>query len=159
VTATQKTTKRTDIDEVPAGLTDDELAALKETIAERKAAKRRGPGAKADGERDVLAKIAEMPESDRKLAERFHQIVMASAPFLTPRTWYGMPAYANENGKLICFFSPAAKFKARYASFGFEENANLDDGNMWPTGFALKKLTAAEEERIAELVRQAVSER
>jgi uncharacterized protein YdhG (YjbR/CyaY superfamily) len=159
VTATKKTTKRTDIDEVPAGLTDEELAALKETVQERKAAKRRGPGARADGERDLLAKVAEMSEPDRTMAERIHEIIKAAVPTLSPRTWYGMPAYANEDGKLICFFTPAGKFKSRYASFGFEETANLDDGNMWPTGFALKKLTAAEEERITRLVKQAVSER
>jgi uncharacterized protein YdhG (YjbR/CyaY superfamily) len=138
-----------------AGLTDEELAALKETVQERKAAARRG--SRADGEKDVLAKIAEMPESDRSLAERIHAIVKASAPTLTPRTWYGMPAYANEAGKVVCFFTAADKFKSRYATFGFEEAANLDEGNLWPTSFALTKMTRAEESRIAELVKKAVS--
>jgi uncharacterized protein YdhG (YjbR/CyaY superfamily) len=135
-------------------LSDEELAALKETVKERKAAAR---GGKADGEADVLAKIAEMPEADRVLAERIHAIVKSSAPGLAPKTWYGMPAYANENGKVVCFFTAAAKFKSRYASFGFEEAANLDDGNMWPTAFALTKLTDADEKRIAALVKKAAT--
>jgi uncharacterized protein YdhG (YjbR/CyaY superfamily) len=138
-------------------LTDEELAALKETVQERKAAARRGPAARADGERDVLAKIAEMAQPDRVMAERLHALIKETAPALSPKTWYGMPAYANEDGKVVCFFTPAAKFKSRYASFGFEENAHLDEGNMWPTGFALKKLTAADEARIAALVKKAVS--
>jgi uncharacterized protein YdhG (YjbR/CyaY superfamily) len=139
-------------------LSDEELAALKETVQERKAASRRGKGAdKADGERDVLAKIAEMPQPDRSMAERIHRLVKASAPELTPRTWYGMPAYANTDGKVVCFFTPADKFKSRYASFGFEEAANLDDGTMWPTAFALTKLTDADEKRIAALVKRAAS--
>ncbi|TMB56458.1 MAG: hypothetical protein E6J47_05035 [Chloroflexi bacterium] len=132
-------------------LSDMELAAMKETLRERKAAARPG----ADGEADVLAKIAEMPKSDRAMAERIHAIVKASAPALKPKTWYGMPAYANENGKLICFFKSADKFKSRYATFGFEENAKLDDGDMWATSWALTKLTAADEARIAGLVKKA----
>jgi uncharacterized protein YdhG (YjbR/CyaY superfamily) len=152
MTDTQKTTKRsakrTDTTKV---WTKEERAAIQERAKELKKA-----GKKADGESDVLAKIAEMPEADRVMAERFHAIVKATAPDLTPRTWYGMPAYARD-GKLICFFQAADKFKARYATFGFEESANLDDGNMWPTSFALKKLTAADEARIVALVKQAVS--
>ena len=141
-----------------SALSQEELAALKETVKERKTAARRGKGAdKADGERDVLAKIAEMPAPDRSMAERIHKLVKANAPELSPRTWYGMPAYANKDGKVVCFFTAADKFKSRYASFGFEESANLDDGNMWPTAFALTKLTAADEARIAALVKKAVS--
>ena len=122
-----------------------------------KTAARRGPrAAKADGESDVLAKIAEMAEPDRALAERVHALVKASAPDLAPRTWYGMPAYAKD-GKIVCFFQPAQKFKTRYATLGFNDTANLDDGAMWPIAFALKELTAADEARIAALVEQAVS--
>jgi uncharacterized protein YdhG (YjbR/CyaY superfamily) len=139
------------------GLTDEELAALKERTQELKAEARRGRGAgKAEEESAVLAKIAEMPEPDRAMAERFHAIVKAAAPDLSPRTWYGMPAYAKE-GKVLCFFTPASKFKERYATFGFNPTANLDEGNIWPTSFALKKLTAADEATIAALVRKAVS--
>ena len=127
----------------------DERAAMKELVQERKA-QARGE----DGERAVLGKIAEMPGPDRAMAERLHAIVKASAPSLSPKTWYGMPAYAKD-GKVVCFFQSAAKFKARYATFGFSDNANLDEGNMWPTYFALKELTAAEEKKIAELVKQA----
>ncbi|HSD25068.1 MAG TPA: DUF1801 domain-containing protein [Solirubrobacterales bacterium] len=124
---------------------------------ELKSAARRSPRAgKAEGERDVLAKIAEMPEPDRAMGERLHAIVKASAPGLSPRTWYGMPAYAKD-GKVVCFFQSAEKFKARYATFGFSDKANLDEGAMWPTSFALKELTAAEEARIAALVKKAVS--
>jgi uncharacterized protein YdhG (YjbR/CyaY superfamily) len=137
--------------------TAEERAAMKERAKELKTATRRGSRAdKADGERDVLDKIAEMPEPDRALAERIHAVVTASAPTLTPRTWYGMPAYAK-GGKVVCFFTPASKFKDRYATFGFNADANLDDGTMWPTAFALTKLTAADEARIAELVKRAVS--
>ncbi|MET1231521.1 MAG: DUF1801 domain-containing protein [Candidatus Limnocylindrales bacterium] len=136
-------------------LTPEELAALKETVQERKAVARRG--GKADGEADVRAKIAEMPESDRVMAERFHAIVGANAPDLAPKTWYGMPAYANKNGKIVCFFQAAAKFKARYATVGFDEAAKLDEGTMWPTSFALTKLTAADEAKIGALVKKAVS--
>jgi uncharacterized protein YdhG (YjbR/CyaY superfamily) len=151
--ATKTSTKRTTAGS--AALTAEELAALKETVKERKAAARRGAG-KADGEADVLAKIAEMPKSDRVMAERIHAIVKASAPALSPKTWYGMPAYANEDGKVICFFTPAAKFKSRYASFGFNDDANLDEGSMWPTAWGLTKLTPADEKRIGELVKKAV---
>jgi uncharacterized protein YdhG (YjbR/CyaY superfamily) len=148
---TQKAAKRT------SALTDEELAALKETVRERKAETRRGPRAnKAEGEKDVLAKIAEMPPSDRSMAERLHAIIKASAPTLAPKTWYGMPAYAKD-GKVICFFTSADKFKSRYATFGFNDDANLDEGAMWPTSFALTKLTAADEARIGALVKKAVS--
>ena len=129
---------------------------MRERSQELKAEARRGPRAKADGESDVLAKIAEMPEPDRAMAERLHAVVKASAPDLAPRTWYGMPAYAK-GGKVVCFFQSADKFKARYATFGFSDKANLDEGAMWPTSFALKELTAAEEARIGELVRKAVA--
>jgi len=138
------------------GFSDEERAAMKERAKETKAAARRGKrGAAKDGEADVLAKIAEMPEPDRVMAERLHAIVKASAPDLSPRTWYGMPAYANEAGKVVCYFTPASKFKSRYATFGFNDDANLDDGTMWPTSFALTKLTAADEKRIGALVKQA----
>jgi uncharacterized protein YdhG (YjbR/CyaY superfamily) len=124
---------------------------------ELKATARRGSGpTKADGEGEVLAKIAEMQDSDRVMAERLHALITASAPDLSPRTWYGMPAYAKD-GNLICFFKPAQKFKARYATLGFSDKANLDDGAMWPTEFALTKLTAADEKRILALVQKAVS--
>ena len=139
------------------GLSDQELAALKETVKERKAAARRGPRSREEAEAEVLAKIAEMPESDRSMAERIHEIVKANAPALSPKTWYGMPAYANSDGKLVCFFQAADKFKARYATFGFEPDANLDEGSMWPTSFAVTKLTAEDEARIAALVKRAVS--
>ena len=139
------------------GFTDEERAAMRERAQELKAAARRGPRAgKADGESDVLAKIAEMPEADRALAERLHAIVRASAPALSPRTWYGMPAYALD-GKVVCFFQSAHKFKTRYATLGFSDTAKLDDGAMWPTAFALTTLTAAEEARIRALVERAVS--
>ena len=139
------------------GFTDEERAAMRERAQELKAPTRRGPRAgKANGESDVLAKIAEMPESDRAMAERLHAIVKASAPALSPRTWYGMPAYAQE-GKVVCFFQSAQKFKTRYATLGFSEKANLDEGAMWPVAFALNELTAAEEARIGGLVKQAVS--
>ena len=152
--ATKTSAKRTNAKS--AGLTPEELAALKETVKERKAAARRGAG-KAEGEADVLAKIAEMPESDRVMAERIHAIVTKTAPDLAPKTWYGMPAYARSDGKLICFFKSADKFKSRYATFGFEENAKLDDGSMWATSWALTKLTAADEAKIGALVKKAVS--
>jgi uncharacterized protein YdhG (YjbR/CyaY superfamily) len=143
--------------ETSEGFTDEERAAMKERARELKAAARRGRGAKkTDGESDVLAKIAEMPEPDRAMAERLHALIKASAPSLSPRTWYGMPAYAKD-GKVVCFFQSAQKFKSRYATFGFSDKANLDEGAMWPTGFALKELTAAEEKRIVALVKKAVS--
>jgi len=137
--------------------TDEERAAMKERAQELKAEARRGPRAdKVDGESAVLAKIAEMPEPDRAMAKRLHAIVTASAPALSPKTWYGMPAYAKD-GKVVCFFQSAQKFKSRYATFGFSDEANLDEGAMWPTAFALKELTAAEEARIGALVKKAVS--
>lgn len=139
------------------GFTEEERAAMRERAHELKAAARRGPRAgKADGESDVLAKIAEMPQPDRAMAERLHAIVKASAPDLAPRTWYGMPAYAKD-GDVVCFFQSAQKFKSRYATFGFSDKASLDDGAMWPTSFALKELTAAEEKTIGALVKKAVS--
>ena len=139
------------------GFTDEERGAMKERARELKAAARRGPRApKADEESAVLAKIAEMAEPDRAMGERLHAVIKASAPALTPKLWYGMPAYAKD-GKVVCFFQSAQKFNARYATFGFNDTANLDEGTMWPTAFALTKLTAADEARIAALVKQAVS--
>jgi uncharacterized protein YdhG (YjbR/CyaY superfamily) len=145
------------------GFTDEERAAMKERGREMKAAARRGPrAAKADeedgaaGESEVLAKIAEMTEPDRALAERLHAIIKASAPCLSPRTWYGMPAYAKD-GKVVCFFQTAQKFKTRYATLGFSDKANLDEGAMWPTSYALTELTAADDARIGALVKKAVS--
>jgi hypothetical protein len=139
------------------GFTAEERAAMKDRAEESKAERRRGARTgKADGERDVLAKIAELPEPDRHLGERLHAIVKAAAPGLQPRLWYGMPAYARD-GKVVCFFQSAQKFKTRYATLGFSDKARLDDGSMWPTAFALTELTAAEEARIAALVKQAVS--
>ena len=144
-------------DKKSKGFTDEERAAMRERARELKAEARRGRGGgKADGESAVLAKIAEMPEHDRALAERLHELVKASAPDLSPKTWYGMPAYAKD-GKVVCYFTPASRFKSRYATVGFNDKANLDEGNMWPTSFALKELTGAEEERIAALVKKAVS--
>jgi uncharacterized protein YdhG (YjbR/CyaY superfamily) len=139
------------------GFSDEERAAMRERAQELKATARRGPrAAKADGESDVLASIAEMPERDRAMAERLHAIIKASAPVLSPRTWYGMPAYAKD-GTVVCFFQSAQKFKTRYATLGFSDKANLDDGAMWPTAFALKELTAADEARIGALLKKAVS--
>lgn len=153
---TQKPAKGTTASGQPAeGFTAEERAAMQERNRELKAASRRGPGAaKADGEADVLAKIAEMSEPDRSMAERLHALIKASAPDLAPRTWYGMPAYARD-GKLICFFQAASKFKVRYATFGFQPDAKLDDGTMWPTAFALTTLTPDVEARIVALVKQA----
>ncbi len=133
------------------GFTDEERAAMKERAKELKAEKE-----KADGESDVLAKIAEMPEPDRAMAERIHAIIKANAPALSPKTWYGMPAYAKD-GKVVCFFQSAQKFNTRYATFGFNDTANLDEGALWPVAFALKELTSTEEARIAALVKKAVS--
>lgn len=138
------------------GFTDVEKAAMKERAKELKAEARASKN-RAQGERDLLAKIAEMPESDRVMAERIHEIVKTNAPDLIPKTWYGMPAYANKDGKVVCFFQGAYKFNTRYATFGFNEDAHLDDGVMWPTAFALKEITPAEEAKIAELVKKAVS--
>jgi uncharacterized protein YdhG (YjbR/CyaY superfamily) len=155
-TGTQQSAKNT-TGKASRGFTDEERAAMRERAQELKAATRRGPRTdKADGESDVLAKIAEMPEPDRAMAERLHAIIKASAPSLSPRTWYGMPAYAKE-GKVVCFFQSAQQFKARYATFGFSDTANIDEGAMWPTAFALKELTAAEEARIGALVKKAVN--
>jgi uncharacterized protein YdhG (YjbR/CyaY superfamily) len=147
MTPAKSTTKKT-----AKGLTAEERAALKERLKEEKA-EREGKAS----ENDVLAKIAEMPEPDRSMATRIHEIVKASAPSLSPKTWYGMPAYANKDGKVVCFFTAAAKFNERYATFGFNAAANLDEGGMWPTSFALKELTAFEEAKIAALVKKAVS--
>ena len=154
---TQESAKTTTtINKQSKGFTDEERAAMKERAQELKA-ERRGPrAAKAVAESDVLAKIAEMPEAARAIAERLHALIKTSAPALSPRTWYGMPAYAK-GGKVVCFFQSGQKFKTRYATFGFSDKAHLDDGAMWPTSFALKKLTAAEERRIGALVKQAVS--
>jgi uncharacterized protein YdhG (YjbR/CyaY superfamily) len=143
------------IDQASQGFTAEEKAAMKERAKELKAEARLSKDREA-GENAVLAKIAEMPEPDRGMAERIHAIVKANAPDLMPRTWYGMPAYTRD-GKVVCFFQAADKFKARYASFGFDETANLDDGDLWPTNFALKKLTPAVEAKITELVKKAVS--
>jgi hypothetical protein len=148
---TKKSAKST-TGKASGGLTAEERAALRETIAERRAA-----GGKAEGESALLAKIAEMPASDRAIAKRVHAIIKASAPTLAPKTWYSMPAYANKDGKVVCFFQSAAKFKSRYATLGFSDPANLDEGAMWPTAFALKELTAADEARIGALVKKAVS--
>jgi hypothetical protein len=149
---TQKSAKST-----AAIFTDEERVAMKERVQEQKAAARRRPRAdKADGESAVLAKIAEMPGPDRAMGERLHAVIKASAPALSPRLWYGMPAYAKD-GKVVCFFQSAQKFKTRYATFGFSDEANLDEGAMWPTAFALTELTAADEARIGALVKKAVS--
>jgi uncharacterized protein YdhG (YjbR/CyaY superfamily) len=154
--ATQKTAQSTTaVNKKSKGFTDEERAAMKERAQEVKAEARRDAD-RAAGESDVLAKIAEMKGNDRAMAERIHAIVKASAPALSPKTWYGQPAYAKD-GKIVCFFQPAAKFKSRYATFGFNDTANLDKGAMWPTYFALKELTAAEEAKIAALVKKAVS--
>jgi uncharacterized protein YdhG (YjbR/CyaY superfamily) len=150
--ATQKSAKRTTAGrKTSKGFTAEERAAMKERAQELKAA-----ADKADGESAVLAKIAEMPEPDRAMAKRLHAIIKASAPALSSKTWYGMPAYAKD-GKVVCFFQSAHKFKSRYATFGFNDAANLDEGAMWPTSFALKELTATEEAKIAALVKKAVS--
>jgi hypothetical protein len=141
-TATNKSTKR---------FTDEERAAMKDRLQEQKAA-----ASRADAEKAVLAKLAELPEPDRAMGERLHAIIKASAPSLSPKLWYGMPAY-DKDGEIVCFFQSAQKFKSRYATFGFNDSANLDEGGMWPTAFALKELTATEEATIAALVKRAVS--
>ncbi|MFE1836061.1 iron chaperone [Streptomyces sviceus] len=150
MTSTRRTTKRTET------FTDEERAAMKERAQEVKASARRGSRADkaAEDEAAVVAKIAEMQDSDRVMAERIHAVVKAAAPDLAPKLWYGMPAYAKD-GKVVCFFQSAEKFNARYATFGFNDKANLDEGTMWPTAFALTKLTAADEARIGELVKRA----
>jgi uncharacterized protein YdhG (YjbR/CyaY superfamily) len=151
--ATKKPAKRANATgKASKGFTAEERAAMKERAKELRA-----EADKADGEKDVLAKIAEMPEPDRAMAERIHAIVKANAPALSPKTWYGMPAYANKEGKVVCFFTAADKFKSRYATLGFEEAANLDEGTMWPVSFALKKVAPTEEKRIGALVKKAVS--
>ena len=150
MTNTQKSAKSTTaVDKTSKGFTDEERAAMKERVQELKAEK-------ADGESAVLAKLAAMPEPDRTMGKRLHAVIKASAPALSPTLWYGMPAYAKD-GKVVCFFQSAQKFKTRYATLGFSDKANLDDGALWPTAFALKGLTAAEEARIGALVKKAVS--
>jgi uncharacterized protein YdhG (YjbR/CyaY superfamily) len=154
--STQKSAKRATANRSPAdgrsskGFTAEERAAMKERARELKAA-----ADQEEAERVLLAKIAEMPQPDRAMAERIHALVTSSAPELLPRTYYGMPAYAKD-GKVVCFFKPASKFKERYSTFGFEDKANLDEGNMWPTSFALTKLTATDEKKIAAIVKKAV---
>ena len=143
---TKKTAKKS------TGLTAEEKAAMKETLKERKAA-----ASKEEAEKAVLEKIAEMPEPDRSMAKRIHEIIKDSAPALSAKTWYGMPAYANQDGKVVCFFQTGQKFGSRYATFGFQDPANLDEGAMWPTSFALKELTPADEKKIIALVKKAVS--
>jgi uncharacterized protein YdhG (YjbR/CyaY superfamily) len=154
--AAQKSAKSAAADKKAKGFSDEEKAAMKERAAELKAEERAGKN-RAEGESNLLAKIAEMPEPDRSMALRLHEIITANAPSLMPKTWYGMPAYANQDGKVVCFFQSAHKFSARYASFGFNDTAMLDEGNLWPTAFALKALTAVEEEMIGALVKKAVS--
>ena len=152
-------TSTTAINKKSKGFTDEERAAMKERAQELKAEARRGPRAekdKAGGESAVLAKIAQMPEPDRAMAKRLHEIIKANAPALSPRLWYGMPAYAKD-GNVVCFFQSAQKFKTRYATLGFSDKANLDEGAMWPTSFALKELTATEEAKISALLKRAVS--
>ena len=155
MSAKKATQKSTATQNKSKGFTDEERAAMKERAKELKAEARASKD-RAEGEKAVLAKIAEMPKPDRAIAERLHAIVTGSAPVLSPKTWYGMPAYARD-GKIVCFFQAAAKFKSRYATLGFNDAAQLDDGAMWPTSFALKELTPAVEARIAELVKKAVS--
>jgi uncharacterized protein YdhG (YjbR/CyaY superfamily) len=155
---TQKSAKPTTAtDKTSEGFTDEERGAIKQRAQELKAEARRGRGAdKTDEERDVLAKIAELPAPDRAMAERLHAVITASAPALSPKLWYGMPAYAKD-GKVVCFFQAAQKFKTRYATFGFNDTANLDEGAMWPVAFALTALTTADEARIGALVKKAAS--
>jgi uncharacterized protein YdhG (YjbR/CyaY superfamily) len=148
--ATQKSAKSTTATK-SKGFTAEERAAMKERAQELKA-----EAAKADGESALLAKVAEMKGTDRAMAKRLHAIIKNSAPGLSPKTWYGMPAYANKDGKVVCFFQSAEKFNSRYATFGFSDEANLDKGAMWPTSFALKELTAADEAKIAALIKKAV---
>jgi uncharacterized protein YdhG (YjbR/CyaY superfamily) len=153
----QSAESSTAVDKTSTAFTDEERAAIRERAREQKAEAHRGPRpGKADGESDLLAKISEMAEPDRALAERLHALITASAPDLAPRTWYGMPAYAKD-GAVVCFFQSAQKFNTRYATLGFSEKANLDDGAMWPVAFALTELTAADEARIGALVKRAAS--
>ncbi|MFI9049289.1 iron chaperone [Streptomyces sp. NPDC053427] len=154
---TQTSAKTTGaVDEQHDGFTDEERAAMKERAKELKTARRSPRAAKPDPESEVLAKIAEMPEADRVLAERLHDLVKANAPTLSPKLWYGMPAYAK-NGKVLCFFQSAQKFKTRYATLGFSDQAALDEGTLWPTAYALTQLTAADEARIGTLIKKAVN--
>jgi hypothetical protein len=156
-TSTKSTKRTTAVGKAFQAFSDDERAAMKEHVREQKAAARRGTQAdQADGESDVLAKIAEMPERDRSMALRLHAIIKASAPGISARTWYGSPAYAKD-GNLVCFFQSSTKFNTRYPTLGFSDKANLDEGAMWPTSYALTELSAADEERIAALVKKAVS--
>jgi uncharacterized protein YdhG (YjbR/CyaY superfamily) len=148
----KSTTKSTSKTKTSGAFTAEELAAMKETARERKAAR----SGKVDGEADILAKIAEMPPSDRSMAKKVHAIVKETAPDLEPRTWYGMPAYTDKDGKVVCFFQSGAKFKYRYATLGFQDSAHLDDGEMWPASFALTKITPAVEAKIRKLVKKAV---
>jgi uncharacterized protein YdhG (YjbR/CyaY superfamily) len=152
----EKSAKKSAGSKSSKGFTAEERAAMKERARELKAEERWKKN-KAEGESDLLAKVAELKGSDRAMGTKLHAIVKTSAPELAPRTWYGMPAYANKDGKVVCYFTPASKFQSRYATFGFNDDANLDEGNMWPTSFALKELTAAEEKRIGALVKKAVS--
>jgi uncharacterized protein YdhG (YjbR/CyaY superfamily) len=154
----QKSAKRsTAVDKTFEGLSDEERTAIREHVQELKASARRGPRAnKAEAESAVIAKFAEMPEPDRTMGERLHALVKASAPDLSPKLWYGMPAYAKD-GDVVCFFQSGQKFKTRYATFGFSDKANLDEGTMWPTAFALTKLTADDEARIGALLKKAVT--
>lgn len=152
--ATQKSTQSTTANN--GKFTAEEKAAMRERAKELKAEERMNKD-RAEGEKAVLAKIAEMPEPDRAMAKRVHEIVKASAPALSPKTWYGMPAYANQDGKVVCYFTAASKFDSRYATLGFNDDAHLDEGAMWPTSFALKELNAAEEAKISALVKKAVS--
>ena len=156
MTDSQKSAEGTSATDKPAaGFTDEERAAIKARAQELKTETRRGRRAdKAEGERAVLAKLAELPEPDRVLGERLHAVITASAPALSPKLWYGMPAYARD-GKVVCFFKAAEKFESRYATFGFEDAAKLDDGGMWPTSYALTKLTPADEKKITALVKKA----
>lgn len=152
----KKDTQKSAANDKKARFSDEEKAAMRERAKELKA-EARAEKNKAEGESAALAAIAAMPEPDQSMAKRLHEIVKASAPSLSPKTWYGMPAYANQDGKIVCFFTPAAKFKSRYATFGFNEDANLDEGAMWPTSFALTKLTAAEETKLRALIKKAAS--
>jgi uncharacterized protein YdhG (YjbR/CyaY superfamily) len=154
--STRKSAKSATASKRSSGLTPEERAAMRERLKELRA-EARAEKDRAAGEKDVLAKVAEMPEADRAMAKRIHEIVTDRAPALSPRTWYGMPAYADEQGKVVCFFQSGEKFKSRYATFGFQDSANLDKGAMWPTSYALKELTATEEKKIAALVKKAVS--
>jgi uncharacterized protein YdhG (YjbR/CyaY superfamily) len=152
-----KTRKRTTVTKAKSnGFTAEEKAAMKERALELKA-EARGKKAREEGEADVVARISKMEKSDRAMAKGVHAIVKETAPELTPRTWYGMPAYANEDGKVVCYFKDAGKFNSRYATFGFNDDANLDEGAMWPTSYALTELTPTEEKKIAKLVKKAVS--